>query len=163
MYADPGERRPRRRAPLLTEDVRAILDTARTTARSWAEKVAERRDSALILLGFAGAFRRSELVALTTADIRLHAEDGLHGRVGRSITDQTGHGATKALPYGRAHQTCPVCAYLRWRAVLDAWDEHGRIGVLTVLRDTGAFDGHVCREATLPDRRSPVPGSAHRR
>ncbi len=125
MYADAGDRRPQRRAPLLLDDVRAILDTARTGARSWVQKVTERRDSALILMGFAGAFRRSELVALTTADIRLHPQDGLHVRVGRSKTDQTGTGTVKALPYGRAHQTCPVCAYLRWRQILDAWDLEG--------------------------------------
>lgn len=78
MYAAAGDRPPQRRALLLLDDVRAVLDTARTTAQSWGEKVAERRDSALILLGFAGAFRRSELVALTTDDVRLHPQDGLH-------------------------------------------------------------------------------------
>lgn len=113
-----------RRAPLLTVDIHTIVQTARdqAVAGSWAQKVHERRDTALILLGFAGAFRRSELAALTTGDIRCHLHDGLHVRVGKSKTDQEGQGLIKAIPYGRTHHTCPVCAYLRWRQVLDAWD-----------------------------------------
>ena len=156
MYAETGERPVQRRAPLLLEDIRAILDTARTDARTWIQKVTERRDSALILLGFAGAFRRSELVTLTTADIRFHPADGLHVRLRRSKTDQTGEGTVKALPYGRAHQTCPVCAYLRWRQVFDAWDDTGRVGVLTALRQHRAFDEHLCRHVAPPDPQPPV-------
>lgn len=157
IYADAGERPVQRRAPLLLEDIRAILDTARTEARTWVHKVTERRDSALILLGFAGAFRRSELVALTTADIQIHPADGLHMRLRRSKTDQTGEGAVKALPYGRSHDTCPVCAYLRWREVLDAWDDTGRVGLLTTLRTQPTFDAHVCHHAEALDQKIPAP------
>jgi integrase len=157
MYADAGERPVQRRAPLLLEDIRAILDTARTDARTWVQKIAERRDSALILLGFAGAFRRSELVTLITADIQIHPSDGLHVRLRRSKTDQTGEGTIKALPYGRSHQTCPVCAYLRWRQVLDAWDDTGRVGVLATLREHPTFDTHLCHYAEAPDDETPGP------
>jgi site-specific recombinase XerD len=51
------------------------------------------RDRALLLLGFAGAFRRSELVALNVADIA-ECEGGLRVRVRRSKTDQEGQGRT---------------------------------------------------------------------
>lgn len=159
-YAQAGERRVQRRAPLLLEDIREILQVARREARSWVAQVTERRDSALILIGFAGAFRRSELVAISTQDVRWHPQDGLHVRLGKSKTDQEGAGEVKALPFGRAHLTCPVGAYTRWRQVLDAWDTDGRVGVLKILRQTRDFDEHVCRDegseagfTTLPHRR----------
>lgn len=70
----------------------------------------------------------------------------------RSKTDQVGEGTTKALPYGRAHQTCPVCAYVRWREILDAADTDGRVGVLRVLHTADPFEEHLCRSIELPDR-----------
>ena len=73
-------------------------------------------------MGFAGAHRRSELVALTLADVTLHPTDGLHVRLRRSKTDQEARGTVKALPYGRDPVTCPPCAYVRWRQILHAWD-----------------------------------------
>ena len=87
-------------------------------------------------MGFAGAHRRSELVALTLADVTLHPTDGLHVRLRRSKTDQEARGTVKALPYGRDPVTCPPCAYVRWRQVLHAWDTAdpdgaGRRAVLT--------------------------------
>jgi integrase len=57
------------------------------------------RDRALLLLGFAGAFRRSELVALDVADVSFTA-DGLIVRLPRSKTNQEGQGATQGIPYG---------------------------------------------------------------
>jgi site-specific recombinase XerD len=51
------------------------------------------RDKAILLIGFAGAFRRSELVALTIADITPHAH-GVDLRIRRSKTDQEGEGRT---------------------------------------------------------------------
>jgi len=54
---------------------------------------------ALLLMGFAGAHRRSELVALTLADVILHRTDGLHVRLRSSKTDQEAHG--QPTPNGR--------------------------------------------------------------
>lgn len=71
-------------------------------------------------------------------------------------TDQVGDGATKAIPYGRAWQTCPVCAYVRWREVLDAFDADGRVGVLRVLHQAKPFTGHACCGVDLPERGSGV-------
>ena len=65
----------------------------------------------MLLMGFAGAFRRAELVALTLADVTLHRTDGLHVRLRTSKTDQEAHGRTVALPYGRDPATCPPCAW----------------------------------------------------
>jgi hypothetical protein len=111
-----------RRAPLLLEDIRVVLTSLTADAGGWPTGVAARRDAALQLMGFAGAHRRSELTALTLADVTLHSTDGLHVRLRRSKTDQEARGTVKALPYGRDPVTCPPCAYVRWRQILQAWD-----------------------------------------
>ena len=65
------------------------------------------RDRALLAVGFAGGFRRSELVALEVADLE-EVPEGYRVTVRRSKTDQDGAGMTKALVYGQHDQTCPV-------------------------------------------------------
>ena len=109
---------PTRRAPLLLDDLRTLLAPMAAAAGIWPGGVAARRDMALLLMGFAGAHRRSELIALTLADVTLHRSDGLHVRLRSSKTDQEARGAVRALPYGRDPDTCPPCAYVRWREVL---------------------------------------------
>jgi len=89
---------PRRVAPLLTGDIRLLLE--RTAVRTWLDGVGAVRDAALLLAGFAGAFRRSELAALTISDVIPDPSDGLYLRVRRSKTDQEGQGQIKGLPYG---------------------------------------------------------------
>jgi site-specific recombinase XerD len=69
------------------------------------------RDRALLLLGFAGAFRRSELVALDVADIAEN-ETGLLVRIRSSKTDQEGEGVTIAI--ARGDIACPVKALRVW-------------------------------------------------
>jgi site-specific recombinase XerD len=69
------------------------------------------RDRALLLLGFAGAFRRSELVALDVADIA-ETEAGLLVTIRRSKTDQDGEGVTIAVPRGDV--ACPARALREW-------------------------------------------------
>lgn len=76
QYATAGDRPRTQRAPLLVSDIRHLVDTARGQCDGWADDVYERRDSALLLLGFAGAFRRSELADLECRDVSLHREDG---------------------------------------------------------------------------------------
>ena len=71
------------------------------------------RDKAIILLGFAGAFRRSEIVALNVNDLEF--KDGvLHVIVRRSKTDQEGEGRTVAIMPGIAQATCAVAAVRAW-------------------------------------------------
>jgi site-specific recombinase XerD len=72
------------------------------------------RDRALILLGFAGAFRRSELAQLQLTDIT-ETEDGLRVRLRHSKTDQEGEGFVKGIPYGHEYKTCPVRAWKTWK------------------------------------------------
>jgi site-specific recombinase XerD len=69
------------------------------------------RDRALLLLGFAGAFRRSELVALDVEDVAEN-EAGLLVRIRSSKTDQEGEGVTIAI--ARGELACPVKALRAW-------------------------------------------------
>jgi site-specific recombinase XerD len=74
-----------------------------------ADDGASRRDRALLTLGFAGAFRRSELVALDRSDI-VFVPDGALVRIRSSKTDQEGKGRTVAIPYFSESSVCPVRA-----------------------------------------------------
>lgn len=144
-YATAGDRPRVPRAPLLTADVLAIVERARTSCEGWADEVLERRDAAILLLGYAGAFRRSELVALSCGDITLHRLDGVHVRLRKSKTDQEGRGTIRALPFTHSHTSCPPCAWMRWAQVVAAFDTGGRPAVIRLLRSAEPFEGHVCR------------------
>lgn len=71
------------------------------------------RDRALLLVGFAGAFRRSELVGIDRADVAFTLE-GLVISLRRSKTDQEGEGRKVGIPYGSRPETCPVRALAAW-------------------------------------------------
>jgi site-specific recombinase XerD len=75
-----------------------------------------RRDRALLALGFAGAFRRSELCALEVADLA-EVPDGLRVLIRRSKTDQTGEGQEVAIP--RGYKLRPVEAVQTWLAAAE--------------------------------------------
>ena len=158
---------PARREPLLTDDVRVIIESmrSRAAAGSWPDRVAERRDSALLLVGLTGAMRRSELGGLLVGDVRPHRADGLYVTIRRSKTDQTAAGRTVTLPYGASPVTCPVCAYWRWRDVLDVWDDAGRDGTATLLGGVDdAHTEHRCRGVSGPSETTarPLFRSVHR-
>src|SRR5439155_22610860 len=107
--------------------MRGIRRTLGTAAHKKAPATAERvismalgtgdglkglRDRALLLLGFAGAFRRSELMALDCEDIE-EGEIGMRVMIRRSKTDQEGQGATIGIVRGSI--ACPVAAVQAWR------------------------------------------------
>jgi site-specific recombinase XerD len=71
------------------------------------------RDRALLLVGFAGALRRSELVALRLEDVRF-TDDGLVVTIPQSKTDPEGKGQTVGIPYGSHPESCPVRALAAW-------------------------------------------------
>ena len=71
------------------------------------------RDRALILLGFAGAFRRSELVGFDAEDCTF-GKDGLTVALRRSKTDQTGEGRKIGIPFGSWPETCPIRTLKLW-------------------------------------------------
>jgi integrase len=94
------------KAPVLIENLRAMV-------RSLRPGVIGIRDRALLLVGFAGAFRRSELVALDVEDVQFTG-DGLVVLLRRSKTDQEAEGRKVGLPYGSNPDTCPVRALRGW-------------------------------------------------
>lgn len=71
------------------------------------------RDRALLLVGFAGALRRSELVALCYEDVAF-TDEGMVLTLRRSKTDQAGEGYQIGIPRGRREETCPVRALRDW-------------------------------------------------
>jgi site-specific recombinase XerD len=94
------------KAALSTDQLRAMVGALPTNPRGL-------RDRALLLIGFAGGFRRRELAALDLASIT-DTEDGLKVLIRRSKTDQEGEGRTIGIPYGSDPRTCPVRAYRAW-------------------------------------------------
>lgn len=96
----------RGKAPLLIEDVRKIM-------RAIPDTLPGNRDRAILLLGFAGAMRRRELISLDVQDLAL-APEGLVVSINKSKTDQTRKGRKIGIPYGRCETTCPVRAVLCW-------------------------------------------------
>ena len=86
------------KAPLLLADVRRII-----TARR--EDLLGLRDSALVLVGFAGGFRRSELALIHVCDLKFSA-DGVVVTVRKSKTDQESAGSEVGLPFGSNLDTC---------------------------------------------------------
>jgi site-specific recombinase XerD len=97
---------PAQKAPALTEEIRAMLAAA-------GDGTIGARDRALILLGFAGAFRRSELVGFEVGDCAF-GKDGLTILLRRSKVDQAGEGRRIGIPYGSNPETCPVRNVLDW-------------------------------------------------
>jgi site-specific recombinase XerD len=105
--------------PLLVEDLKAIIEhlprySTEEDGPTGELTLTALRDRALLLVGWTGALRRSELVALTTADIQFIEGEGVNLHVRRSKADQEGEGAVKGLPYGQNKETCPVTALRQW-------------------------------------------------
>jgi integrase len=101
------------------------------------------RDRALILIGFAGAFRRSELCAMAVSDL-CFSDSGLVINVPRSKADQEQAGDKVAIPFGEHEETCPIKALRRWLnaanvtegAVFRGVDRHGRVANAGLHRDS---------------------------
>jgi site-specific recombinase XerD len=115
------------KAPAVTADIRRMVSTLEDSAIGI-------RDRALILVGFAGALRRSELVALDREDLRV-TEDGLELTIRRSKGDPEGAGRKVGIPYGSRRETCPIRSLQRWLelagveagAIFHPITRHGRI------------------------------------
>jgi integrase len=91
----------------------ATADLVEAMLRHCPDTLAGLRDRALLALGFAGAFRRSELVALEVADLSA-SPDGYRVTIRRSKTDQEGDGQEIAIPRGCRIE--PVKAIEAWLA-----------------------------------------------
>jgi len=112
---------------LLTEDIIAMVHALPPT-------LVGIRDRALLLLGFAGAFRRSELVGLNVEDLT-ERQEGVAVTLRFSKTDQEGNGRLVGIPYGTREATCPVRAVQAWLqaagirdgAVFRGMNRHGQV------------------------------------
>jgi len=126
------------------------------------------RDRALLLLGFAAASRRSELVGLDVEDLEFR-DEGLVVTIRRSKTDQEGAGRLAGIPFGSTPATCPVRAVRSWLResgvehgpLFRSVDRHGRMsdarlsgkavglvvkrGVAAIGLDPDEFGGHSLR------------------
>ena len=96
-----------------TRKAAVVTGTLRRMAEALPAGLVGIRDRALLLVGFAGAFRRSELVGLRLEDVEFPLE-GLVLTLRRSKTDQEGKGERVAIPHGANPETCPVRALSTW-------------------------------------------------
>ena len=119
---------------LLDNDVRAIVAELDDFLR-------DIRDRALLLIGFAGAFRRSELVGIQFEHVS-QVSEGLVIFIPRSKSDQVGQGREVAIPFGAHAETCPVHAF-------DWWIAKGKIEKGPVFRSISRH-GHVSDKALTP-------------
>lgn len=110
---EDGQRRPIKKAPpMSTEDLVLVVRAMNAAAATHADLVA--RDKAAMLIGWACAMRRSEVVGLLLSDVQ-HTRQGWQITIGRSKTDQAGIGITMALaPAERLKEICPVAALEGW-------------------------------------------------
>jgi integrase len=93
--------------PLLADDIRRIVGAA-------PDSVLGLRDAALVLVGFAAAFRRSELARISVSDLSFDQKNGVVIDLRVSKTDQEGTGRKVGIPFGKDARTCPVLALQAW-------------------------------------------------
>ena len=152
---------PNGKAPILT----ALL---RQMAAALPDDLSGLRDKAMLLIGIAGAFRRSEIVGIQMRDIQI-GDAGLIVTLRRSKTDQEGASFTKGIPVGTSEVTCPKRALEAWLQLagftsgplfrpVDRWGHVGNralssLGVARAVKraltaldvDTAGYSGHSLR------------------
>ncbi len=102
--------RQRSKKPILINDLKLIIKAIDENQKNDLKRL---RDKALMLIGFSGGFRRSELVNLDYEDIEF-VDEGIKIFIKRSKTDQSGEGNLKAIPYFQNQDYCPVLKLKEW-------------------------------------------------
>lgn len=126
---------PRRKLPILTAHVHSICDALRHDSHR-KSAMRNRRDEALLLVGYCGALRRSELAALSVSDIYWRV-DSVEIALCRSKTDPEGRGRKVTLPRLEASPYCPVRSLEVWLdqsqvlsgRLFRSVNRHGQVGV----------------------------------
>ena len=141
--------RQKAKKPLLINDLKLIVKVIGE------QKI---RDKALILIGFSGGFRRSELVNIDYEDVEFVTE-GVKILIKRSKTDQSGEGSVKAIPYFDNQEFCPVLALKNYISKKFSNTDEGKIfdisdkSVALIIKryaekaglDSSKYSGHSLR------------------
>ncbi len=141
--------RQKAKKPILINDLKLIIKAIDQ------DKI---RDKALILLGFAGGFRRSELVSILHEDIEF-VHEGVKILIKRSKTDQSGEGIVKAIPYFDNKEYCPVITLKNFINQKSSKNNEGKVfeisdkSVALILKkyaqkaglDSSRYSGHSLR------------------
>lgn len=96
----------KRAKPLMYDDLKIVIDNIRPTFIG-------RRDAALLMIGWAGALRRSEIVAINREDIEFVPE-GMILNIPKSKTDQNSEGFRLGIPFGTDEKYCPTKRLQSW-------------------------------------------------
>ena len=96
--------------PLLINDLKLIINVLHNIKGNISKRL---RDKAILLIGFSGGFRRSELVNIDYEDLEF-VNEGVKIFIKRSKTDQSGEGSIKAIPYFDNEIYCPVKTLKKW-------------------------------------------------
>ena len=100
----------RGKKPILINHLKAIINAINEEK---IEEIKKIRDKTIILVGFGGGFRRTELISIDHEDLEFVTE-GVKITIKRSKTDQFGEGMTKGLPYFANETYCPVTHLKKW-------------------------------------------------
>ncbi|MDC3039089.1 site-specific integrase [Candidatus Pelagibacter sp.] len=103
----------RGKKPILINHLKSIVNVI---DEQKCEKIKKLRDRSIILIGFGGGFRRTELISIDHEDLEFVPE-GLKINIRRSKTDQFGEGMIKGLPYFSNQIYCPVTSLKKWLEV----------------------------------------------
>ena len=147
-------------SPTLTEDIKLMVDSLprENDEPGGPFTIHSLRDRALLLVGFAGALRRSELAAITVDDIA-YTPEGLRLLIRKSKTDQEGSGHVIGIVHGKDPLTCPVRALRTWIHAANIYegpvfrpiDRHENIGNSAITgRSVARIVKKACLHAGLP-------------
>ena len=137
------------KTPLTTENIKVLIDSI--VRLTWPIEV---RDKALILFGFSGAFRRSELIGIDLEHLDFDP-NGVSVFLPKSKTDQTGQGRTVDIPFSATAQYCPVRAIQQWIACArvksgPVFRQLHKSGTVTKLRLGGASVALILKKRCAP-------------
>lgn len=143
-----GETPPNRKAPI-------VLDALVRVVEPLGDKLVDHRDRAILVVGFFGAYRRAELVALNVPDVE-RSHDPKHGTylrtlIRKSKRDRTGKGIVRGLWQQEDPRVCPVAAFDTWiaaagiveGAIFRGIDRFGRLGARAL---SPASVGNIVKE-----------------
>ena len=149
-------------APTLTEDIKLMVDSLprEENEAHGPYTIHSLRDRAILLVGFAGALRRSEVAALEIDDVQ-YTPDGLRLLIRKSKTDQEGTGHVIGIVHGENPLSCPVRALREWTSAANIWqgpifrpiDRHGNISDTAITgRSVARIVKKACLLAGLPPK-----------